>query len=82
MLSHTAKKESAGIKAGTTTIFGRPGVPMKVVEQIGKSLRERIPVKRLDTPEEIAKAAVFLPSCNSSNVTGIELSVEGGLTHL
>jgi len=37
-----------------------------------------IPMGRMGEPEEIAKAALFLASEDSSFVTGIELSVDGG----
>jgi len=66
----------------TTPIFGKLGVPMEVVEQIGKSLQEKIPSKRFGTPEEIAKAVAFLASSDASYITGIELAVDGGLTQL
>jgi len=37
-----------------------------------------IPMGRMGEPEEIAKAALFLASDDSSFVTGIELFVDGG----
>jgi NAD(P)-dependent dehydrogenase (short-subunit alcohol dehydrogenase family) len=37
-----------------------------------------IPIGRMGTPEEIAKAALFLASDDSSFVAGIELFVDGG----
>ena len=37
-----------------------------------------IPMGRMGSPEEIAKAALFLASDDSSFVTGIELFVDGG----
>ncbi|CAF3747656.1 unnamed protein product [Rotaria sp. Silwood1] len=37
-----------------------------------------VPMNRLGTPDETAKAAVFLASDDSSYVTGIELFVDGG----
>jgi NAD(P)-dependent dehydrogenase (short-subunit alcohol dehydrogenase family) len=38
-----------------------------------------IPMGRMGKPEEIAAAAVFLASAESSFITGIDLPVDGGL---
>ena len=43
---------------------------------------ENIPLGRVGTPEEIAKAVVFLASDDSSFVTGIELFVDGGMAQI
>ncbi len=37
------------------------------------------PLGRLGTPDEVAKAVVFLPSDDSSYVAGTELFVDGGV---
>ena len=37
-----------------------------------------IPLDRLGTPDDLAKAAVFLASDDSAYITGIELTVDGG----
>ena len=41
-------------------------------------LASQVPLGRLGTPDEIAKAAVFLASDDASFITGIELFVDGG----
>jgi len=40
------------------------------------------PLGRLGTPDEIAKAAVFLASDDASYITGIELFVDGGFAQV
>ena len=40
------------------------------------------PLGRLGTPDEIAKAVVFLASEDSSYITGTELFVDGGLAQI
>jgi 3-oxoacyl-[acyl-carrier protein] reductase len=50
-------------------------VPDKVLD----SVRERTPLRRLGRPEDIANAYLFLASDESSFITGVTLSVDGGL---
>ena len=47
-----------------------------------KSLSSTVPLGRIGNPDEIAKAAVFLASDDSSFVTGIELFVDGGFAQV
>jgi NAD(P)-dependent dehydrogenase (short-subunit alcohol dehydrogenase family) len=47
-----------------------------------KGLASLIPLGRMGQPDEIAKAAVFLASDDSSFVTGIELFVDGGFAQV
>ena len=51
---------------------------MEFSDDVKKGLIAGVPMGRLGTPDEIAKAAVFLASDDSSFITGIELFVDGG----
>jgi NAD(P)-dependent dehydrogenase (short-subunit alcohol dehydrogenase family) len=62
---------------------------MNGLVQTGEQLKEfksgliaAVPLGRLGDPDEIAKAAVFLASDDSSYVTGIELFVDGGMAQI
>jgi len=49
-------------------------------EEKMRELVARIPMGRVAEPEELARAALFLASDDSSYVTGVTLPVDGGLT--
>ena len=51
-------------------------------EQRLKMLSNSVPLGRLGTPNEIAKAVVFLASDDSSYITGTELFVDGGFAQV
>jgi NAD(P)-dependent dehydrogenase (short-subunit alcohol dehydrogenase family) len=48
-------------------------------KQLIKNFLSTIPLERMGTPDEVAKAVAFLASDDSSYVTGIELFVDGGI---
>ena len=50
----------------------------KQIEEMKTQFAGITPLGRPGTPDEIAKAVEFLASNDSSYVTGIELSVDGG----
>jgi NAD(P)-dependent dehydrogenase (short-subunit alcohol dehydrogenase family) len=65
-------------KVGTIDTGVFVGVPKEVKDQF-VSL---IPMGRIGQPQEIATAALFLGSHDSSFVTGIELFVDGGTAQI
>jgi NAD(P)-dependent dehydrogenase (short-subunit alcohol dehydrogenase family) len=53
-----------------------------VGEQRKKMIANAVPLGRLGTPDEIAKAVVFLASDDASYITGAELFVDGGFAQV
>ena len=53
-----------------------------VGEKRKKMIAESVPLGRLGTPDETAKAVVFLASDDSSYITGTELFVDGGFAQV
>jgi NAD(P)-dependent dehydrogenase (short-subunit alcohol dehydrogenase family) len=56
--------------------------PSETGEQRKKMIPTMVPLGRSGTPDEIAKAVVFLASDDSSYVTGTELLVDGGFAQV
>jgi NAD(P)-dependent dehydrogenase (short-subunit alcohol dehydrogenase family) len=83
----TAEFAAKGIR---TNVISPGPIETPILEgQFGENtgaMKERfktmIPMGRMGKPEEIASAAVFLASDESSYVTGIDLPVDGGMTQV
>ncbi|HUO36110.1 MAG TPA: SDR family oxidoreductase [Candidatus Acidoferrum sp.] len=82
--SWTAEFASKGIRANmispgpieTPILEGQFGQSTEAMKEQFKAI---VPMKRIGRPEEIAAAAVFLASDESSYITGIDLPVDGGI---
>jgi NAD(P)-dependent dehydrogenase (short-subunit alcohol dehydrogenase family) len=61
-----------------TPIANKSGRTREQIDKIKASLIAIVPLGRIGTADEVAKAAAFLASDDSSYVTGIERFVDGG----
>lgn len=66
----------------TPIITREGGMPGMTPEELAAVITRTIPVQRRGSAEEMAKAALFLASDDSSYCLGSELAVDGGLSQL
>ncbi|MDX2139203.1 MAG: SDR family oxidoreductase [Chloroflexota bacterium] len=87
-LARTLSVELAerGIRVNTLTIgpintplFGKLGVPADALQAFAGQVQKRVVNGRFGKPEEVAKAAAFLASSDSSFINGAEITADGGL---
>ena len=65
-----------------TPLYGKLGLTPEVVQGFAKDLVARVPLKRFGSSAEVAKAALFLASDDSSFMTGEEIVLDGGMTRV
>ena len=65
-----------------TPIFGKMGMSPEQLEATATGIQQQVPMGRFGRPEEIAKAALFLASDDSSFMIGAELVADGGMSTL
>jgi NAD(P)-dependent dehydrogenase (short-subunit alcohol dehydrogenase family) len=65
-----------------TPIFYSPTLTGEEINQIKANLVAAVPIGRMGSPDDIAKAVSFLASDDSSYITGIELCVDGGMAQI
>jgi NAD(P)-dependent dehydrogenase (short-subunit alcohol dehydrogenase family) len=82
----TAEFAGRGIRANVispgpieTPIFDGQFSTKEAANALRDQFKANIPLHRLGLPEEVASAALFLASKESSYITGIDLPVDGGL---
>jgi NAD(P)-dependent dehydrogenase (short-subunit alcohol dehydrogenase family) len=66
----------------TPLLYRNPGMSDADVEKLKEMMIENIPMHRMGTSEEVAKAVLFLASEDASFITGANLFVDGGLLEL
>jgi len=62
-----------------TPLWGKLGLPLPTLEATGAAITAQIPLGRWGNAAEVAQAALFLASSDSSYLNGTELCVDGGL---
>jgi 3-oxoacyl-[acyl-carrier protein] reductase len=82
-LTRSVAKELATRKVTVNAVC--PGfIATEMTDALGSSIldqvKQRVPVGRLGTAEEIAEAVLFLASPTSAYITGQVITVDGGLT--
>jgi 3-oxoacyl-[acyl-carrier protein] reductase len=78
-LTKTVASEVA--KRNVTVNAVAPGlIETDMTEGIGDNLLEHVPAQRAGTPDEVAECVRFLASDGAAYVTGVCLTVDGGLT--
>jgi len=64
----------------STPFHGKLGLSEKQLDEAASAIEDQVPLHRFGEPAEIAKAALFLASGDSSFMTGSELVVDGGVS--
>ena len=65
-----------------TPIYGKFGLSPEQMEQMGASFVAQVPLSRFGQASEIADAALFLASNDSSYINGVDLAVDGGIAQV
>lgn len=65
-----------------TDAFDKFGLPEEEQNALIEEVKELVPLNRMGTPLEIAKAIIFMASDESSYMLGSELSIDGGVGSL
>jgi NAD(P)-dependent dehydrogenase (short-subunit alcohol dehydrogenase family) len=78
---------NSGIGLATAKEFVAQGARVSIsgrdqLDETRQRITSQVPLKRFGRPEEIAKAALFLASSDSSHLLGSEIVADGGMIQL
>lgn len=65
-----------------TPILEKMGLSKEAIDAFSTQMKTQVPMARLGESHEMAKAALFLASSDSSYVAGIDLVADGGMSQL
>lgn len=65
-----------------TPIFDRLGMPADQTAAAKSGMAASVPMMRMGSADEVAKAVAFLASDDSSFITGVDLDVDGGMAQI
>ena len=68
--------------ATATPIYNKMGLTPDQLQRLASQIQAQIPLGRFGNPEEIASAALFLASDESTYMLGAEIVVDGGLSQI
>src|SRR3954451_24622522 len=81
-LKHRKIRINAVSPGSIDTPFLDPVLSKQQSEQFLNNVLKSTPLGRMGSPDEVAKAVLFLASDDSSYITGIELFVDGGVAQI
>jgi 3-oxoacyl-[acyl-carrier protein] reductase len=82
-LTRTVAKELAGRNITVNAVapgFIATDMTAALGEEVIEEIKKRIPLGRMGQPEDVADAVLFLASEAAGFITGLVLTVDGGLT--
>lgn len=82
LVSRGVRVNAVSPGAITTPIYSKLDMSQADVEAMAQNIINQVPMKRFGTPEDIAKAVLFLSTSDSAYVLGVEIAVDGGISQL
>jgi NAD(P)-dependent dehydrogenase (short-subunit alcohol dehydrogenase family) len=64
-----------------TPAFDKLGLPAEAIAGFREMIPQRVPLRRMGTPEEVAEVVAFLASSAARYMTGTAVDVDGGMSH-